>query len=53
VIKVEVATDAYRHPLPAPVAFPQYVQAATSGDLRRARWTDRSDVQHAPLAQES
>ena len=53
VIKVEVATDAYRHPLPAPVAFPQYVQAATSGDLRRARWTDRSDVQHAPLARES
>jgi len=53
VIKVEVATDAYRHPLPAPVAFPQYVHAATSGDLRRARWTDRSDVQHAPLARES
>ena len=52
VIKVEVASDAYRHPLPAPVAFPQYVQAATSGDLR-ARWTDRSGVQHAPLARES
>ena len=53
VIKVEVETEAYRNPLPAPVAFPQFMQAATSGELHRARWTERSDVQHAPLAQES
>jgi general stress protein 26 len=53
VIKVEVESGAFRNPLPAPVAFPQFMQAATSGDLHRARWTDRSGVQHAPRAQES
>lgn len=53
VIKVELDTSEYRDPLPAPVAFPQFMEAATSGELTRTRWTDRSGAQHAPLAQES
>jgi len=53
VIRVELDTSDCRDPLPAPVAFPQFVQAATSGELTRTRWTERSDALHSPLAQES
>jgi len=53
VIRVELDTSECRDPLPAPVAFSQFVQAAASVELTRTRWTERSDAQHAPLAQES
>ena len=53
VIKVELDTDEYRDPVPAPVAFPQFMEAANSGELTRTRWTERSGAQHAPVAQES
>ena len=53
VIKVELDSSEYRQPRPAPVAFPQFMEAATSGDLPRIRWTEGSDGLHAPLARES
>jgi general stress protein 26 len=53
VIKVALDISEYREPLPAPVAFPQFMEAATSGETSRMRRTVRSDAQHAPQAQES
>jgi general stress protein 26 len=53
VIKVELDTSDCRDPLPAPVAIPQFLAAATGNDSTRTRRTAWSDAQHAPLAQES
>ncbi|HEX5635232.1 MAG TPA: pyridoxamine 5'-phosphate oxidase family protein [Gemmatimonadales bacterium] len=52
VVKVEVDTAEYWDPVPAPVAFPKFMQAVTTGEVPRARRPDRPAVMHAPQARE-
>jgi general stress protein 26 len=52
VVRVEVDAADYRDPVPAPEAFPNFMQAVRTGGLPRAQRLDRPALMHAPEARE-